>query len=82
MFDFYKKPKYLKPKFDCVIPSKTGKTIQVRTDADLNYEFELYQKELLDLGFPQDISKIGRDIWEDFFLTRKLKRQQYELEDI
>jgi hypothetical protein len=54
-----------------------NKTLNVRMDAELYSEIENLAKEL-----NQTVSKVTKDILEDFFLDQKIKCQEDEISDI
>jgi len=54
-----------------------SKTLNVRMDAELYSEIENLAKEL-----NQTVSKVTKDILEDFFLDQKIKCQEDEISDI
>lgn len=68
-----------KRKNNLVIPNIVlqSKTLQVRMDSELYSNIKNLGKEL-----NQNVSKVTKDILEDFFLERKLLQQKYEIEDI
>ena len=66
-------------KNNLVLPTNVlqSKTLQVRMDTELYSNIESLAKEL-----NQTVSKVTKDILEDFFLDQKLKQQKFELSDI
>lgn len=69
-----------KRKNNLVLPNiviQKSKTLQVRMDNELYSNVENLAKEL-----NQTVSKVTKDILEDFFLDQKLKQQQFELEGL
>jgi hypothetical protein len=54
-----------------------SKTLQVRLDAELYSDIGNLAKEL-----NQTVSKVTKDILEDFFLDQKIKQQKFELSDL
>ena len=54
-----------------------GEPFHFRADAELTKSIKDLSKEL-----DHSVSKVIKDILDDFFLDRKLTQQKYELEDI
>ena len=75
-FIYYGKHKH---KNNLVLPSNViqSKTLQVRMDTELYSNLENLARE-----FNQTVSKVTKDILEDFFLDQKIKRQEFEISDL
>lgn len=75
-FIYYGKHKH---KNNLVLPSNViqSKTLQVRMDTELYSNLENLAREL-----NQTVSKVTKDILEDFFLDQKIKRQEFEISDL
>ena len=54
-----------------------GESFHFRADADLSKNIKDLSKEL-----DHSISKVIKDILEDFFLDQKIKQQKFELSDL